>query len=255
MTTASGNAPDAYSMSKPGSPHACTSRRSLGYLTGVGVVFAGPDGIMVSAGATRVENMTAAIFTREQWQALDPTSILGVAHDETYYFFYDNGVTSGGYALEPGPNGFGLIELGMHASAAYADPITDRLYLVLDSYDEPTDALLPDPSGFTPIAPTGTDIYLWNGGDTRMPYRWRGKLWMLPIEAAFQVAKVRAEDYDAIVLRLYRDGGTLLKAKRITSKAEFTLPMATDYDRLEVELIGTSRVRTVQIVEQVEELR
>jgi len=253
--TASGNSPDAYSMSKPGSPHACTSRRSIGYLTGIGVVFAGPDGLMVSAGATRVENMTAAIFTREQWQALDPTSILGVSHDETYYFFFDDGVTKGGYALEPGPNGFGLISLGLHASAVYTDPITDRLYLVLDEYEEPTDELLPEPTGFTPIEPDGTAIYQWNGADTPMPYRWRGKLWLLPLEMAFQMAKVKAADFDGIVLHLYRDEGTELLARRITSKLEFTLPMGKSYEALEVELVGTSRVRTVQLVEQVEEVR
>jgi hypothetical protein len=252
--TASGNSPDAYSMSKPGSPHSCTSRRSLGYLTGIGVVFAGPDGLMVSAGATRVENMTANIFTREQWQALDPTSILGVAHDETYYFFYDDGVTKGGYALEPGPTGFGLISLGMHACAVYADPIEDKLYLVLDEYEEPTDELLPEQTGVTPIEPDGTAIYIWNGDSVAMNYRWLGKLWLLPLEAAFQQAKVKAADYDALVLRLYRDG-TLLMEKRITSKDGFTLPMVEAYDAFEMELIGTSRVRTVQAVEQVEEIR
>lgn len=253
--TASGNSPDAYSMSKPGSPHACTSRRSLAYLTNVGVIFAGPDGIMLSAGPTQVENMTATIFTREQWQALDPTSILGVAHDDTYYFFYEAGSEAGGFALEPGPNGFGLIQLGMHASAAYSDPITDTLYLVLDEYDEPTDDLLPEGTGFEPITPTGKDIYVWNGSEDLMTYRWRGKLWLLPMEMAFQQAKVRAADFDAIVLRLYADEGTLLLEELITSAEGFTLPMDFDYESIEVELVGRSRVRSAQVVEQPEEFR
>lgn len=252
--TASGTSNDSYSMSKPGSPHACTSRRSIGYLTGVGVVFAGPDGLMVSAGATQVQNMTAAIFTREQWQALDPTSILGVAHDETYYFFWDNGIERGGYALEPGPNGFGLIQLGLHASAVYTDPLTDRLYLVLDDYEEPTDDLLPEPTGLTPIDPDGTVIYQWNGDTQPMTYRWRGKLWLLPLEMAFQQARVKAADFDAVVLNLYADSA-LLMAKRVLNSKGFTLPMASAYEEAEIELVGRSRVRTVQAVEQPEEFR
>lgn len=250
--TASGTAPDAYSMSKPGSPHACTSRRSLAYLTNVGVLFSGPDGIMLSAGATQVENLTAMIFTREQWQALDPTSILGIAHDETYYFFWDNGIDKGGYALEPGPNGFGLITLGMHATALYTDPVEDKLYLVLDEYEEPTDDLLP----ITPpeIDADGLHLFAWNSDGDPMPYRWRGKLWLLPMESAFQMAKVKAADYDALALHIYGDG-TEVVGVAVTDKNEFTLPMTDSYDTAEIELVGTSRVRTAQIVQNVEEIR
>lgn len=250
--TASGNTPDQFSMSKPGSPHATTSRRSLAYLTGVGVAFAGPDGMMVSAGATQVENLTGMIFTREQWQELDPTSILAVAHDETLYFFYDNGTTKGGYALEPGPNGFGLISLGLHACAVYADPIEDRLYLVLDEYDEPEDPLLFfPPSG---VNPDGLRIYAWNEGAEPMPYRWRGKLWLLPMESAFQMAKVKAENYSAIALRMFGDSAEVMGVA-VTGKAEFTMPMSTAYEAFEIQLVGTSRVRTVQAVQNVEEIR
>lgn len=90
--TASGNAPDSYSMSKPGAPHSCASARSIAYLLGTGVVFSGPDGIMAVNGPTDVRNLTEMIFTREQWQALEPTSILGIAHDDIYFFF----ATAGG---------------------------------------------------------------------------------------------------------------------------------------------------------------
>lgn len=249
--TASGTTPDAYSMSKPGAPHACTSRRSLAYLTNVGVLFAGPDGIMLSAGATQVENVTEAIFTREQWQALDPSSILGVAHDETYYFFWDDGVNSGGYALELGPNGFGLIQLGLHACAAFVDPITDSLYLVMDLFDEPEDPLLPPHPKLTPDT---SDIYLWNGSADPMTYRWRGKLWLLPFESAFQQVRVKAADYDELALRIDADGSELM-AKLITGKNSFTLPMSSAYEEFEMELIGTSRVRTVQAVQDPEEFR
>jgi len=90
--TASGNSPDSYSMSKPGAPHACQSARSFAYLLNSGVIFAGPDGLMSVRSATQVVNLTEGIFTREQWQALDPTTIVGVAHDDIYFFW--NGTVS-----------------------------------------------------------------------------------------------------------------------------------------------------------------
>jgi hypothetical protein len=251
--TASGNAPDSYSMSKPGAPHACTSRRSLAYLVGIGVIFAGPDGLMVSAGPTQVQNLTKAILTRDQWQALNPASILGVAHDDCYYFSFDNGTDKGVYALSPGEQGFGLIRLSMHASAAYNDPLSDHLYLVLDAYQEPVDALLPPAPGDPGLPVDGHAVHQFDGDfGRRMLFRWRGKLWLLPGRTAFQQARVKAGDYSQLALRIFRDG-VLLLAKPILNGAPFTLPMGQDYEAVEYELTGTSRTRTVQVVSDVAE--
>jgi hypothetical protein len=85
-----GTDPAAYSMTKLEVPQACVSKRSLAYLIGIGVVFASPDGLIAVAGNGSVRNLTSALFTRDQWQALVPESIVGVAHDDVYHFFYDN---------------------------------------------------------------------------------------------------------------------------------------------------------------------
>lgn len=85
---ASGNDPAAYSMAKFEVPQACVSKRSFAYLTGIGVVFASPDGLIAVSGVGQVRNLTETIFTREQWQALEPESIIAVAHDDVYHFYY-----------------------------------------------------------------------------------------------------------------------------------------------------------------------
>jgi hypothetical protein len=85
---ASGNDPAAYSMAKFEVPQACVSKRSFAYLTGIGVVFASPDGLVAVSGVGQVRNLTETIFTREQWQALEPESIIGIAHDDVYHFYY-----------------------------------------------------------------------------------------------------------------------------------------------------------------------
>ena len=158
-----------------------------------------------------------------------------------------------GFALDMKPNGFGLIPLSYHAKGVYVDPLTDNLYLALDAVDEPDDVYLPEPS--TAPTPNGSTIYQFDSidGDGRLVYRWRGKLNLLPRPAAFQYARVRAEDYDNLVLRLYGDG-VLIFDRVVTSGTEFTLPTLDEYNSAEIELIGTSRVRTVVIGESVEEL-
>lgn len=91
---ATGNDPSAYSMSKLEVPQACVSKRSLAYLTSIGVVFASPDGLIAISGNGRVSNLTESIFTRKQWQALGPETILGIAHDDVYYFFNNGSAPS-----------------------------------------------------------------------------------------------------------------------------------------------------------------
>lgn len=251
--TASGNSPDSYSMSKPGVPQACTSRRSFASLSEFGAVFASPDGLMYAAGPTQVRNLTESIFTRRQWQALDPTSIVGVAHDDVYFFFYDDGTTKGGYALDMKPEGFGLIELGFHASAVFADPEEDVLYLVLDDYDEPTDVLLPDPPAALANV-NGRTIFAFDAdGEDPMVYRWRSKLYVLPHDQAFARFQVRAESYANTVFRFYANG-VLLHAEVIDSNEVRTLPMADTYTRCYWELIGTDRAQMVQVADDVLEM-
>ena len=85
-----GSSTGDYSMTKLEVPQACVAKLSLAYLTGIGVVFASPDGLIAVAGTGQVQNLTSGIYTREQWQALQPESIIAAAHDDTYFFWCDD---------------------------------------------------------------------------------------------------------------------------------------------------------------------
>jgi hypothetical protein len=253
--TASGNTPDGYSMSTPGVAQACTSKRSMAVGFG-GALFAAPDGLMLATGPTLVQNLTANLFTRNQWQALNPSSMLGVVHDDIYFLFYEpvygSGRLAGGYAIDAKPDGFGIIQLSAHATAAHVDPLTDALHLVLDLVDEPMSPYLLAAS--TAPDPDGATIYQFDGDDGElMVYRWRGKLNLLPWPICFQMFKAQAADFDNLVLRLYADG-ELFFEEPITSASADTLPMLDDYREFEIELIGTSTVRRMQVVEDVAEI-
>jgi hypothetical protein len=250
---ASGNDPAAYSMSKSEVQYACVSKRSFAYLTGIGVVFAGPDGLMAVTGPTSVRNLTDSVFTREQWQALNPSSIRAEAHNDIYWMHWESGSARGCYAIDMKATGFGVVQMAFHASAIYVDPIEDKMYLVLDGDDEPDDDLLPvraDPPRYI----DGMTIFEFEGNQSvLMTFRYRSKLWLLENPAWMMMAQMKAADFDNIVLRLYGDG-VQVDELVVADQTEFTLAEADEYESLEFELVGTSTVRTVQACEDVAEL-
>lgn len=166
---------------------------------------------------------------------------------------------SGGFALDMKSTGFGLVQLGYHASAVFADPLTDNLYLVLDDVNEPTDEDLPIPP--TPPSPDGVTIYKFNAGDVGMTYRWKSKLYVLPKPVAFQRVQVKAATYSNLIFRAYaqqRAGSgwadVLLREVVVTDELPFNLPMREDYPRYWWEVIGTDVVQSVQVGEDIEEM-
>lgn len=254
--TATGNSNDSYTMSMPGATQACTSKEGMVFLDGVGVVFPSPDGWMACAGsAGALVNITEGVFTKKQWQALDPSSIVAVVHDGALFWWSTGQAPDSGYALDVRQNGFGLVALSFHAKAAFADPLTDNLYLVLDAMNEPTEAALPVAStapslGSTPFK----TIYQFDAhASNLLRFQYRTKLYLPPYPVTLSLAQVHAADFANLVLRVYGNG-TLLLTKQITSLREFSLPALAAYDSYELEIVGTSTVRSVQASEDVLEL-
>jgi len=260
LYTASGNDPAAYSMSKFEVPYAASSKRSFAYVTGLGVVFSGPDGLMASTGPGQPRNLTQSVFTRRQWQALDPTSIRSVSHNDIYFMFWESASARGCYAVDLRNEGFGIVQMAFHASAAYVDPIEDKMYLVLDYDNEPDDEALPEPASPPPYV-DGRTIYEFEGSPTAyMNYRWRSKLYLMEYPGFYPIAQVRrASDADGtqgnLVARFYGDG-VLLDEIVIDGDIEFTLtsPDAA-YSKFFMELTGTDPINVLQAADDVTELR
>jgi len=254
--TATGNANDSYSMSMPGATQACTSKQGMVFLDGVGVVFPSPDGWMACAGSAGVlTNLTEGVFSKKQWQALDPSTIMAAVHDGVLFWWSTGQTPDSGYALDVRQSGFGLVSLSFHANAAFADPLTDSLYLVLDAMNEPTEAALPVASTTPALgsSPFKT-IYQFDAhASNLLRFRFRTKLYLPPYPVTLTLAQVHAEAFTNLVLRVYGNG-TLLLTKQITSLREFTLPALATYDSYELEIVGTSTVRSVQASEDVMEL-
>lgn len=251
-----GDTPENYSSASPESPQACVSSRGMTFLLGQGVVYPSPDGMMAISGPGAPRNLTEGLFTREQWQALRPETMLAATHDDVLHFWTDgaNGGQPGGYMLDTKGTGFGVVRSSFHAVAAFVDPLTDGMYLVLSAFNEPTSALLPQPSSFALGATPQRTIYQFDAHATaKLVQSWRGKLNLHDMPTAQRVARVEAVDYANIVFRLYADG-LLIHERAVTGAGEFSLPLHDAAGSHEIEVISTSAIRKVHAAEGVDEL-
>ncbi len=255
LYVASGNDPAAYSMSKFEVPISASSKLSFAYIIGLGVVFSSPDGLLACTGVGQVRNLTEKVFTRRQWQALDPTSIVSVAHNDIYFMMWENGSDKGCYAVDLRSGGFGIVQMAFHACAVYVDPLEDNFYLVLDEDDEPDDDALPVPAAPPPYVDSRT-IYEFEGSDDLMNYRWRSKEWNEPYPSFHPIAQVRRAGGATgnLIARFYGDG-VMLDEILIDGDVEFTLtPPDASYNTFQMELLGTDPVKVLQAADDVTEL-
>jgi len=166
----------------------CVSGRSI-VSTDYGVFYASPDGLMLAT-ASGVSLVTDTLMTRDQWQALKPESILGAFYNKRYFGFYDNGTTQGAFILRTDTGE--LTWTDVWASAAYVEPRTNSLYLVISGA-----------------------IKKWDAGSSYMTMTYRTKQYLKPA-GGIPAAKILASG--PLTFRHYRDGA--LSYERTVSDPE-----------------------------------
>ena len=197
----------------------CVSKRSIFNLNG-SVGFASPDGLY-AYGMGASGGLTNGIFTRDQWQALNPESMVCAHHDNKIFVFYDNG-TPGGFIIYPGDTAT-KVDLEFHATAVSVDKETDTLYMMI-----------------------GSDLVAYEGTESSEQATWKGRVERTPHHCCPAAAVVRATGYP-LTLNLYVDG--LLKySKEVTSQEPFRLPAGYLADRFEVECVVAGGIEVLEIV-------
>jgi hypothetical protein len=220
---------DSASMSaqKLDSTQACVSRRSIAAVQG-GVLFASPDGLC-AADANGVTVVSAGIYTREDWQALNPASMFGADHENICYLFYNNGMP-GCLTFDLSAKKLGRIEL--QATAAFVDRITDTMYLAY-----------------------GTSITALFGGATRRTGKWKSGKATLPKQSSFAWLKVMGDQTPStpVTVRWTRDGGTPYTVA-VTSIQPVRLP-AGIYLEHEIEIESQARITSLVMTSSTQELQ
>lgn len=220
-----GSSPDSMDQQPLEMPQGCVASQSIVSM-GSGVAWASEDGLCwYGAGGARI--LTAGLMTREDWQALVPSSIIGKMYEGLYFGSYNDGSGRKGFMIDPNnPQGIFFLDTGY--AGMHFDELRDQLY-VLD----------------------GTAIKKWDAG-TAMTYKTKSKVFRAPKPLNFAAAEVVADAYP-VTFKLYADG-VLKHTQSVTSRSPFRLPsgfMALDW---QMELEGTQPVQGCALGTSITEL-
>jgi hypothetical protein len=220
---------DSASMSaqKLDARQACVSRRSIASVQG-GVLYASPDGLCV-ADPSGVKVVTLGLFTREDWQKLDPASMIAASHENIYYLFY-TGQGGGCLTFDLASGKLGRVDL--RATATYTDTLTDTLYIA-----------------------NGSSIQAVFGSAARRTGRWRSGRVPLQAQVPFAWLKVYGDQSASapVTVRWYGDG-VLRHTATITDINPVRLPPGRWLEH-EVEVESAARVTRLVMAGNTQELQ
>jgi hypothetical protein len=193
---------------------ACVSKRGIVDF-GTAVAYPSPDGLILGS-ANGAQNVTAGIFTRDQWQALDPSTLLAFSWENQYLGFYDDGSVQRAFLIDPFGPELGVQYVNKYATAGYKDIDEDLLYLVIND-----------------------EIEVWDGG-TKLDYTWKSKPVYTPRAVNMAAAKIIADDYPVTVEFFVDD--VKRHTRVVDSLNAFRLPGGFRGEKFELIMKGSRRV-------------
>lgn len=222
----SGSSPDSMDQQPLEIPQGCVSPRSVVSM-GNGVAWSSNDGLCwYGSGGARI--LTAGIMTREDWQALRPSTIVGCMYEGLYFGSYDSGLGRRGFMIDPNsPQGIYFMDKGYEAMQF--DELQDQLYVV-----------------------DGVNVQRWDAG-AAMTATFKSKVFKMPHPTNFGCCEVVADGYP-VTVRFFADG-SLVHTHVMTDSDAFRLPSgfrATDW---QVEIETTNPVQGVVLANTMSELR
>ena len=228
-----GSSPDGLDQQKIEMPQGCIAPRSIVSM-GAGVAWASEDGLCwYGAGGPRL--LTAGIMLREDWQYINPSSIIACMYEGLYFASYLDTATNTrkGFVIDPAnPQGIYFLSLGY--DSMYFDELRDHLYVC-----------------------RGTQIEKWDSapdvgeGAGFLYYFVRSKQFKQPFPQSYGAAEVVASAYP-VTFKLYADN-ELVHTQTVTSRNPFRLPAKRAMDFL-IQLEGTNPVQGVAIATTMKEL-
>lgn len=216
--------------------YSCISERSIVSMAG-GVVWASPDGLAYyGSGGGRI--LTSGIFTKQDWQALNPSSMVGCQYQGAYLCLYEQ--TSGvwkGFFIDPAdPKGVYFLSAGY--SAAFYDALQNSLYLL-----------------------DGTSIKKWEGSTSLMTASFKSKMYRATKPVNLGWVEVVADTYpvtvkvDATWVDVLGTSRSVTQTRSVPSSQPVSLLggfLATDW-QIEVTT-GVGGVQGVVIADSIREL-
>jgi len=236
-----GNDPENMQMDKLEVSQSCVSKRSTVDM-GYSALYASPDGLVqVGTGIARL--VTEELFTRDEWQELNPSSIVAARWDDRYVAFYTKADSSqGGFVFDPKNPESSYTTLNMVGNGAFTDPESGDLFIVDGS----------------------NNIVQFDKDETLdIDFLWRSKRFHLPRPLNMGAAQISAESYPVgftvyTIEKAKADGEEEQRIVRHTRSVQnnkpFRLPTGYTSDEYQVEVQGDSVIESVYIAETLREL-
>jgi len=227
-----GSSPEAMSPQVVEFRQACLSKRGIVEL-GHGVAWPSPDGLAFVGidGARRL--LTDALATRDDWQALSPDTMIGVADEGELLLSYGAAGTRETLIFDPANPAQGLRFCDVGFAAAYRDPIADALYVLAD-----------DASG---------DVQRWDDG-TALTATFKSRVIRTSRPTNFACAQILADDYP-VTFSLWAGGTLIVDGVEIDDGDNFRLPAGFLADQWQFQIETIYPVQQVLLAHSAEELR
>jgi len=222
----SGNDPSSMTVERLEINQSCMSKQGI-VDVGDAIAYPSPDGLIV-IGQGQAKNVTESIYTREQWNALSPSTMISAYHDGKYYGFLSNGT-----AIVLSPSGSDVTTLNISVSAVHVSVKYDRMSLMVGD-----NIVRFDDSATT------------NLGDIV----WRSKVFVPPVPTkALGIAQVRASAYP-LTFKLYADG-VLKHTQTVANDEPFRLPGGYHFEEAFVEITSQYEIYSVCAASSVTEMK
>jgi hypothetical protein len=168
----SGVSPTSMSQQKLPIPQPCVAKNSIAS-DQYGVLYASPNGL-VSLGQGSQDVVTVPLYTRDEWQVLNPSSMVGAVYNNLYMGFTTIDGVIQGFVISRGdiPP---LVHLDFPTRSLFVDRSTSDLYAVSDLDNK---------------------VYQLDSSTVNYTtYEWKSKKFVMPNPLNFGAVKVQA-DYD-----------------------------------------------------------
>lgn len=213
--------PDQMAMTKMEQPFPCLSKRSIVDL-GYAAVYASTDGLVqVSEGGAQL--LSANLWTRHQWQQMQPTTIDAGRFGQNYAFTFNTTIPEDRHIviIEGGDGGPSVTRCAYQPEAIYTHIESGDTYYLASN--------------------RRTVRRLDHASQPKMTFRWRSKPYRFSTPQSFGAVKVEAvtETGDTFACRIFADG-VLIRTVN-TANVIHRLPAGAWRD-WQIELVGTCRV-------------
>jgi hypothetical protein len=210
----------------------CVSKRSI-VGDQYGVIYASPNGL-VAVGTGSMDIITQALYTRDEWQALSPSTMVGAIYNNMYFGFYNNGSGRSAIILKRGDTP-PLVTFDSDAKVVHVEPQTGTINI---------------------LSAADNKIYsLDTNASSTVTYQWRSKVFQMPNPMSFAALQVHASygTGSTLEVKLYCDGTQVFDSV-VGSAYPVRVPAIRGYN-WEIEVLGDVPVRMVHLATSMAEIR